>query len=83
LGIGRPSTYALIVTTIINRTYVTLEDRKLHTTELGEAVNKLLSKYFQDIINYEFTAKMEDELDKIAEGEIGYKKSYGGFLSSV
>jgi DNA topoisomerase I len=57
LGIGRPSTYALIVSTIINRTYITLEDRKLHATELGKAVNKLLSRYFQDIINYKFTAK--------------------------
>lgn len=79
LGIGRPSTYALIVTTIINRTYVTLEDRKLRATELGEAVNKLLTKYFQDIINFEFTAKMEDELDKIAEGEIDYLKVMNDF----
>lgn len=74
LGIGRPSTYALIVSTIINRTYVNLEDRKLYATELGEAVNKLLSKYFNDIINYEFTAQMEEELDKIAEGELKYEK---------
>jgi DNA topoisomerase-1 len=79
LGIGRPSTYAMIVTTIINRTYVTLEDRKLHATELGEAVNKLLSEYFKDIINYKFTAKMEDELDKIAEGKIDYLKVMNDF----
>lgn len=79
LGIGRPSTYALIVTTIINRTYVTLEDRKLYATELGEAVNKLLSKYFNDIINYEFTAQMEEELDKIAEGELKYEKVLSEF----
>lgn len=79
LGIGRPSTYALIVSTIINRTYVLLEDRKLLATELGEAVNKLLTKYFQDIINYKFTAKMEDELDKIAEGEIDYLKVMNDF----
>ncbi len=73
LGIGRPSTYAMIVSTIINRTYVNLEDRKLFATELGEAVNKLLSKYFNDIINYEFTAQMEEEFDKIAEGELKYE----------
>ena len=74
LGIGRPSTYAMIVSTIINRTYVDLKDRKLYATELGIAVNKLLSKYFKDIINVKFTAKMEEELDKIAEGEIKYKQ---------
>jgi DNA topoisomerase-1 len=79
LGIGRPSTYAMIVSTIINRTYVMLEDRKLHATELGEAVNKLLSEYFKDIINYKFTAKMEDELDKIAEGKIDYLKVMNDF----
>jgi DNA topoisomerase-1 len=79
LGIGRPSTYALIVSTIINRTYVTLEERKLYATELGEAVNRLLSKYFEDIINYEFTAKMEEELDKIAVGEIDYKRVLDDF----
>ncbi len=79
LGIGRPSTYAMIVSTIINRTYVDLEDRKLHATELGEAVNKLLSEYFNDIINYQFTAKMEEEFDKIAEGEIDYKKVMDDF----
>ncbi len=79
LGIGRPSTYALIVSTIINRTYVDLQERKLYTTELGEAVNKLLTKYFSDIINYEFTAEMEDELDKIAEGKIDYKKVMDDF----
>ncbi|RPI14932.1 MAG: type I DNA topoisomerase [Ignavibacteriae bacterium] len=74
LGIGRPSTYAMIVSTIINRTYVDLIERKLHATELGEAVNKLLTKYFQDIINEKFTAEMEEEFDKIAAGEAHYKE---------
>jgi DNA topoisomerase-1 len=73
LGIGRPSTYALIVSTIVNRTYVNIEGRKLYATELGEAVNKLLNKYFVDIINYKFTAQMEEELDKIADGDIKYE----------
>jgi DNA topoisomerase-1 len=73
LGIGRPSTYALIVSTIVNRTYVNIEERKLYATELGEAVNRLLSKYFDDIINYKFTAQMEEELDKIADGDIKYE----------
>ncbi|MCI0450125.1 MAG: type I DNA topoisomerase [Chlorobi bacterium] len=79
LGIGRPSTYALIVTTIINRTYVELKERKLYATELGETVNKLLSKYFEDVINVKFTAQMEEELDKIAEGELTYKNVLNDF----
>ena len=70
LGIGRPSTYAMIVSTIINRTYVNLRERKLYATELGETVNKLLSEHFNDVINVKFTAQMEEELDKIAEGEL-------------
>ncbi len=74
LGIGRPSTYAFIVSTIINRTYVDLNERKLYATELGETVNKLLVKYFPDIFNVKFTALMEEELDKIAEGELKYEK---------
>lgn len=73
LGIGRPSTYAMIVSTIINRTYVDLIDRKLHATELGETVNKLLTGYFPDIFNVKFTAQMEEEFDKIAEGSMTYK----------
>jgi DNA topoisomerase-1 len=79
LGIGRPSTYASIVSTIINRTYVDLIDRKLYTTELGEEVNKILTRYFRDIIDVKFTALMEEELDKIATGEINYKKVLDDF----
>ncbi|MCX7878562.1 MAG: type I DNA topoisomerase [Ignavibacteria bacterium] len=79
LGIGRPSTYALIVSTIINRTYVELKDRKLYATELGETVNRLLTKYFSDIVNVKFTAEMEEELDKIAEGKLTYKQVLDDF----
>lgn len=79
LGIGRPSTYALILSTIINRTYVELIDRKLHATELGETVNRLLTKYFSDIVNVKFTADMEEELDKIAEGKLTYKQVLDDF----
>jgi DNA topoisomerase-1 len=79
LGIGRPSTYAMIVSTIINRTYVDLIDRKLYATELGIEVNKLLVKYFDDIINVKFTAGMEEELDKIAAGEENYTKVLDDF----
>lgn len=79
LGIGRPSTYALIVSTIINRTYSDLKERKLYATELGETVNKLLAAHFNDVINVKFTAQMEEELDKIAEGELTYKKVLDDF----
>lgn len=79
LGIGRPSTYAFIVSTIINRTYCDLVDRKLYATELGQTVDKLLAEHFSDVINVKFTAQMEEELDKIAEGELTYKKVLDDF----
>lgn len=69
-GIGRPSTYAPIITTIQQRGYVETVDKRLYPTELGEIVNELLVEYFPDIINVEFTAQMEDELDRIASGEM-------------
>jgi DNA topoisomerase-1 len=71
-GIGRPSTYAMIMGTIIDRKYVEQTDRKLFPTELGKKVNLILVKNFPDIFNVNFTAKMEEELDGIAEGEIEY-----------
>ena len=79
LGIGRPSTYAMIVSTIINRTYCDLKERKLYATELGETVNKLLASHFSDVISVKFTAQMEEELDKIAEGDLSYKKVLDDF----
>jgi len=74
LGIGRPSTYALIVSTVIDRKYVEQRDRKLFATDLGMQVNKLLTEYFPDIVNVTFTAKMEEELDTIASGKEEYVK---------
>lgn len=68
-GIGRPSTYAPIISTILARGYVIKDKKFLVTTELGEAVTKLLTENFKDIINVEFTANMERDLDNIAEGE--------------
>ena len=79
LGIGRPSTYALIVSTVIDRKYVELSERKLFATKLGIAVNKILSEYFPDVINYEFTANMEEELDTIETGESTYKQVLDDF----
>ena len=79
LGIGRPSTYAMIVSTIINRTYCDLKERKLYATELGQTVNRLLAAHFSDVINAKFTAQMESELDKIAEGDLTYQKVLNDF----
>ena len=74
LGIGRPSTYAMIVSTVIDRKYVEQNERKLNATELGMQVNKLLVQYFPDIFNVKFTAQMEEELDTIAAGKQLYVK---------
>jgi DNA topoisomerase-1 len=68
-GIGRPSTYASIISTIQQRGYVDRVERRLQPTETGLVVNDLLVEYFPDIVSVDFTARMEDELDKIAEGE--------------
>jgi len=71
-GIGRPSTYALIMSTLQDRGYVIQVDRKLSPTKLGKKVNDVLVKNFPEILNVNFTAKMEEELDGIASGEIEY-----------
>lgn len=68
LGIGRPSTYAPTLETIQKRGYVLLEEKKFHPTELGEIVITLMEEFFPEIINTDFTAKMETDLDKIEEG---------------
>ena len=79
LGIGRPSTFAYIVSTVIDRKYVDLIERKLYATNLGMKVDEILGKHFSDVINAKFTAKMEDELDTIANGEATYKKVLDDF----
>ncbi len=82
LGIGRPSTYASILGTIINdRGYVRRERRTLFPTELGTEVTDLLMPFFQDIMNVEFTAQMEDELDRVEEGELDWAKAVKDFYS--
>ncbi len=68
-GIGRPSTYAPILTTIQQRGYVRRENRKLMPTQVGEVVSDLLVEHFPEIVDLGFTARMEEELDEIAEGE--------------
>jgi len=78
-GIGRPSTYAQTIATIVSRNYVNLEKRTLIPTELGETVNRVLVENFPDIFNVEFTARMEEELDKIEEGEDDWKDVLNDF----
>ncbi|MCI8444548.1 MAG: type I DNA topoisomerase [Clostridia bacterium] len=73
-GIGRPSTYSPTITTILERRYIEKEQKQLIPTELGKIVNKLLTENFTDVINIEFTAKIEDEFDEIAEGKEEWKK---------
>jgi DNA topoisomerase-1 len=81
LGIGRPSTYALIVSTVVDRKYVDQKERKLYATELGLQVNELLVKYFPNIFNVQFTARMEEELDTIASGKQEYLKVMKDFYN--
>lgn len=82
-GIGRPSTYSPTITTILERRYIEKEQKQLIPTELGRVVNKLLTENFTDVINIEFTAKIENEFDEIAEGNEEWKKMlrefYGPF----
>jgi len=68
-GIGRPSTYASIIDTLERREYVTLDKRRFQPTDVGRVVNKFLSEHFQHYVDYEFTARMEDDLDAISRGE--------------
>ena len=79
LGIGRPSTYASIISVLAERRYVLLEQRRFFPTPLGETVEKVMVKKFPDVFNVGFTAQMEEELDKIAEGEIDWVRALGDF----
>jgi len=74
LGIGRPSTYSAIVTTLTQRNYVTKDNKIFYPTELGEIVNEILTKNFEDIVDVDFTAKMESDLDKVEDGEVEWKE---------
>ena len=78
-GIGRPSTYATIISTIVEREYVTKDQGRFTPTMLGDKVATLLVKSFEDIFDVGFTAKLEEELDEIEEGKIGWRKSVADF----
>ncbi len=73
LGIGRPSTYAAIISTLIKRRYIGKDGRNIFVTEMGDIVNDLMKKAFPHIVDEQFTAKMEDELDGIEEGNVFWK----------
>lgn len=79
LGIGRPSTYAPILATIITRNYVAKEKKAIFPTELGEIVNDIMKEYFPEIVNIRFTAEMEDELDKVEDGSDEWKQAIREF----
>ena len=78
-GIGRPSTYAPTISTIMAREYVVKDGKYLHTTPLGEVVTTLMKDKFHDIVDYAFTADMESRLDKVESGEENWKKVLGDF----
>ncbi len=69
-GIGRPSTYATIIDTLLSRNYVVLENKRFYPKDIGEIVNYFLTKYFEQYVDYEFTAHLETSLDDIAEGKL-------------
>ncbi|HCW51350.1 MAG TPA: hypothetical protein DGR79_04700, partial [Clostridiales bacterium] len=74
LGIGRPSTYAPTIETILTRGYVERRDGRLVPTELGRVVTELLAAYFPDILDVEFTASLEEQLDRVEEGQLPWRK---------
>ena len=82
-GIGRPSTYAPTITTILARRYIEKDKKNLYPTELGKSVNKYLITNFPDIIDYEFTAKIEEEFDKVAERKRKLERTYERVLRAI
>jgi len=86
-GIGRPSTYAPTITTIMTRGYITRENKRLHPTELGLVVTDMMKKHFPDIVDIQFTAGMEDKLDEVEEGGLDWheviSEFYGPFEETL
>ncbi|BFN04544.1 type I DNA topoisomerase [Clostridium tetani] len=82
-GIGRPSTYAPIISTLLERTYIERENRTLKSTELGVIVNNIMVEYFKPVVDAEFTAEMENKLDSIEEGNENWKNIVDEFYSPL
>jgi len=78
-GIGRPSTYASIIQTLLSREYVILDSRRFKPTDVGRAVAKFLTAHFTQYVDYDFTAKLEDELDAVSRGEEEWRPLMAGF----
>ena len=87
LGIGRPSTYSAIVSTLRDREYVRMESRRFHPTDLGETVTRVMISSFPDVFSVEFTSEMENELDKVEDGELTWQSVletfYGPFAKAL
>ena len=81
-GIGRPSTYAPTISTIVSRGYVVRSKKQLVPTELGFVTSEIMKNNFSDIVDVEFTADMEKELDSVEEGELNWKKLINDFYPS-
>jgi DNA topoisomerase-1 len=82
-GIGRPSTYAPTITTLLARRYVTKEQKNLYMTELGEAVNSIMMEAFETIVDADFTANMESLLDMVEEGKVQWKTIISNFYPDL
>ncbi|MDP8568805.1 type I DNA topoisomerase [Methylophilus aquaticus] len=86
-GIGRPSTYASIISTLQDREYVLLDKKRFTPTDVGRVVNKFLTEHFTQYVDYDFTAKLENELDEIAEGNLDWvpvmEKFWQGFNQQI
>ena len=83
LGIGRPSTYAPTITTILARRYIVKENKNLYVTELGEAVNQMMKQAFPSIVDVNFTANMESLLDEVGEGSVKWKTVIRNFYPDL
>jgi DNA topoisomerase-1 len=87
LGIGRPSTYASIISTLVDRRYAQLENRRFFPTELGDQVERVMVKSFPDVFNVQFTSHMESDLDRVEDGDVNWRKMledfYGPFAHSL
>ncbi|MCL2372632.1 MAG: type I DNA topoisomerase [Defluviitaleaceae bacterium] len=79
MGIGRPGTFAQTISTLMNRGYATKENKVLYPTELGEIVNEIMAEHFTGIVDVDFTARMESDLDKVEDGEIEWKNVIRSF----
>ena len=81
-GIGRPSTYASIISTIQDRGYVKVENRRFYAEKMGDIVTDRLNESFEDLMNYGFTASMEEQLDEIAEGDLNWRQVLDSFYKT-